>query len=54
MRSISLQHMLRQTGCEVVDLGQDNLNCDLQEVLVYVLYQEAMINLTLFLECAWG
>ena len=44
-----LQHILRQTRCGIVDLGPHSMNCDLQEVLIYVLCQEDCVACHLFL-----
>ena len=49
VRIVSLEQILRQTRCGIVDLGLQSLRCDLQEVLIYVLCQKDMFCFPLVL-----
>ena len=50
-RVVLLQHILRQLGCDIVDLGPQSLNCDVQEVLIYALCQGDLFCVSLDLVC---
>ncbi len=51
VRVVSPQHILRQLVCEIVDVDPQSLNCDLQEVLVWVLSEKDMFCFSLVLVC---
>ena len=54
VRVVSPQHILRQLVCEIVDVDPQSLNCDLQEVLVWVLSEKDMFCFSLVLVCPWA